>query len=303
MIKPKLKIIDVYVFKQFLGPFFMAVAGFVVIGIVDILFTLVDLFVNNGVPFTIVFRLLIYKIPAIMVLFFPMAVLFAVMLLLVRMAKDNEITILRTSGMNALRLLFPILIMAILSSSLSYFTNEKIVPWANRVSDTLIRKSIRKIPPPTIVNNIFFKEEGGRFFYIRKINKKNNMMHDILIFERTSRFPRVTTAKKATWEKRTWTLFDGVTQEFNENGIIDFTSTFSKTNINVDREVQSFYTKKKTAKEMDSSELKNKINKLEAGGVGTRNLRIEYWMKSSLPTACFIFGIIGAAFCLRFEFS
>ena len=299
MSKLKLKILDLYVFKQFLGPFFMAVAGFVIIGIVDILFTLVDLFVNNGVPFVVVFRLLIYKIPAIMVLFFPMAVLFAVMLLLVRMAKDNEITILRTSGMNALRLLVPILIMAIFSTSLSFLTNEKVVPWANRVSDNLIRKSIQKIPP-TIVNNVFFKEEGGRFFYIRKINKKNNMMHDILIFERTSRFPRVTTAKTANWNERTWTLLNGVTQEFNEDGLIDFTSSFEKTQINVDREVQSFYTKKKTAKEMDSAELKQEINKLDSGGVSTRHLRIEYWMKSSLPTACFIFGIIGAAFCLRF---
>jgi len=298
--KPKLTILDRYVFQQFLGPFFMAVAGFVIIGIVDILFTLVDLFVNNGVPFTVVFRLLIYKIPAIMVLFFPMAVLFSVMLLLVRMAKDNEVTILRTSGMNALRLLAPILLMAIFSTSLSFLTNEQVVPWANRVSDALIRKSIQKIPPPTVVNNVFFKEEGGRFFYIRKINKKKNIMHDILIFEKTSRYPRVTTARTASWDKRSWTLHDGVTQEFNEDGVIDFTSKFNQTKINVDREVQSFYTRKKTAKEMDSSELKEKISKLEEGGVSTRNLRIEYWMKSSLPTACLIFGIIGSAFCLRF---
>ena len=36
--------------------------------------------------------LLMFKLPAIMILFFPMAVLFATMLVLVRMAKDNEIS-------------------------------------------------------------------------------------------------------------------------------------------------------------------------------------------------------------------
>ncbi|NQY73397.1 MAG: LptF/LptG family permease, partial [Candidatus Margulisbacteria bacterium] len=90
-----INILDRYIISQFMGPFLLAVGAFVIIGIVDILFVLVDSFINSGVSLFIVIRLLIYKIPAIMVLFFPMAVLFSVMLLLIRMAKDNEITIIR----------------------------------------------------------------------------------------------------------------------------------------------------------------------------------------------------------------
>ena len=43
-----------------------------------------------------------------MVLFFPMAALFSTMLLLVRMAKDNELTVLRTSGIQTFRIILPI---------------------------------------------------------------------------------------------------------------------------------------------------------------------------------------------------
>ena len=93
---------------------------------------------------------------------------------------------------------------------------------------------------------------------------------------------------------------DGMIQEFNENGELDYVSRFAKTQIHVERSVESFYTRKKTAKEMDSAELKEKIKILDKGGINTRILKTEYYMKRSRPVACLIFGILGMAFCMHF---
>ena len=82
----RITILDRYLFREFSGPFVLAVGGFAVIAIVDILFYLVELFVISGISFFTIIRLLVYKLPSLMIIFFPMAVLFAVMLLLVRMA-------------------------------------------------------------------------------------------------------------------------------------------------------------------------------------------------------------------------
>lgn len=303
LLKPTIPILDRYIYKDFSGPFLLAVGGFVIIGIIDILFTLVDLFVNSGVPFWVVTRLLLYKVPAIMVLFFPMAALFSIMLLLVRMAKENELTILRTSGVHMFRVLAPIFLLAILVSGLSFYINEKIVPWANHVSDNLIQKSIEKTPPPDVVENIFFRDTGDRYFYIKKVNAKQGIMNTIMIYELTSGFPRIISADSAKWDKKTWTLQNGYIQEFNEDGLANYTSKFDAFKIHVDREVQSFYTMQKTTREMDSRELKEQIKSLEKSGINTRNYKVEYYMKSSIPFACFIFMIIGIAFCLWFVHS
>jgi len=107
---------------------------------VDLVFTLVDLFINNGVPLLIVLKLLIFKIPAIMVLFFPMAVLFTVLISLIRIIKDSELTVLRAGGIAVDRVIAPIIFFSIMVSALSYVTNEKIVPWANHISDELLKK-------------------------------------------------------------------------------------------------------------------------------------------------------------------
>ena len=299
-ITKRLSILDRYLLEQIAGPFFLAVGGFAIIAVADIMFYLVELVVISGVPFLTFVRLLFYKLPALMIMFFPMSVLFAVMLVLVRMAKDNELTILRTSGIHSFRILIPIILFTIFTTGLSFITNEKVVPWANRASDKLIREDIKRKPPPNIVENVVFNDGSGRYFYVQEVDSKTGEMEHVLIFEETHKFPRVITAKTAKWNATNWSLRDGFIQETNDDGIIDFIDHFEEMKINVLQNLHAFYKRSKSAKEMDSGELKQKIDKLEKGGVSTRSLRVEYHMKRSIPAACFIFGLVGIAYCFTF---
>lgn len=299
-ITKRLKILDRYLLEQIAGPFFLAVGGFAIIAVADIMFYLVELVVISGVPVYTFVRLLLYKLPALMIMFFPMSVLFAVMLVFVRMAKDNELTILRTSGIHSARIIIPVVLFTIFASFLSFLTNEKIVPWTNQESDRLIREDIQRKPPPNIIENVVFKDDAGRYFYVQKVDAKTSDMEHVLIFEETQQFPRIITAKKAKWNAQSWTLEDGFIQETNEDGEVDFLDYFDVMKINVLQSLNAFYQKTKSAKEMDSAELKEKINKLDEGGVSTRSLRVEYHMKRTLPAACFIFGLVGIAYCFSF---
>lgn len=296
----RLTILDRYLIEQFMGPFILSVGGFAIIGIVDILFYLIELFVISGVPFFTILRLLVYKLPAIMILFFPMAVLFSVMLLLVRMAKDNELTVLRTSGVTSLRIITPLIIVTFFTAILSYITNEKIVPWANHTSDQLIRYEIKKKPPPNIMENVVFKDSSNRFFHIKDVDSRSGEMNNILIIEETKHFPRIITAKNGIWNNHSWSLNNGFIQEFNQDGLLEFIDEFMELTINVNQAISTFYKRKKSAKEMNSKDLKEKITTLDKGGVSTRNLKVEYHMKTSIPMACFVFGLVGIAFCLSF---
>jgi lipopolysaccharide export system permease protein len=296
-----LAIVDRYLIKEFLGPFLFSLAGFVIIGLVDYIFAYVDWFVNSGVSLGVILRLLIYKIPAIMVMFLPMSTIFSVMLLLVRMAKDNELTIIRTSGIKIFRVLIPIMLLGVGASLVSWATNETISPWANQVSDHLIQTIIKKRPPPTIVDNVFFKESGNRFLYIDHVDVSTGEMYDLLIFEKSAApFPRLITAKKALWDESNWYLRQGFIHEINPSGDIEYISRFDTTTIHLVRDLSSFYNQNKTPSQMDSDELKTKIDNLDKGGINTHSLKIEYHLKASLPAACFIFCLMGTTFCILF---
>jgi lipopolysaccharide export system permease protein len=292
-------ILDRYIIRHFFGPFMLSVGGFAIIGIIDILFYLIELSVISGISMAVVIRLLLYKLPAIMILFFPMAMLFSVMLVLVRMAKDNELTVLRTSGVSSIRILAPLLVSMVLITIASYLLNDRVVPWTNRVSDAVIRDQIKRKPPPVISENVVFKGTDGRHFYIKTVNTKEKTMESVLIFEETNEFPRVISAKTAVWNDLKWMLMDGYLMAFDQAGSMTYSDHFDEMTIAMQQGFSHTYNQK-TAREMDSKTLKTKIDMLNKGGISTRGLSVEYYMKTSIPVACFVFGLMGVAFCFQF---
>jgi len=272
----------------------------IIIGMVDLVFTLVDMFINNGVPFPIVFKILVFKIPAIMVLFFPMAVLFAVSLTLIRMIKDSEFTVLRASGISLWRVIAPIIFASVLASMLSFANNDFLTPWANSISDDLIDKAVMKKPVPEILENTFFRESDARYFYIRRIDKQTNTLENVSIFETTGNFPRVITARQAFWDGAQWLLKTGIIHNYDEHGALSYQGNFEDMKIHIDQGFFNYYKSQKSPMEMSSKELRNKIQTLREGGVQSLVEEVAYHMKYSQPVACLIFALVGLALLLLF---
>ncbi len=291
---------DRYLTAEVTGPFVFGMFGCVIIGMVDIVFTLVDLFINNGVPLLIVLKLLIFKIPAIMVLFFPMAVLFTVLISLIRIIKDSELTVLRAGGIAVERVIAPIVFFSIMVSALSYITNEKVVPWANHISDGLLKKIEIKKPSPDILADTFFKESDGRYFYIRRIDTQTNVMEHVVIYETGGNFPRVITAKQARWDGQTWALENGIIHKYSPDGLISYQGKFQKMIIHVEQALYNYYQSQKTPMEMTTQELKAKIRTLKQSGIESDSLKVAYHLKYSMPLSCFIFALVGIALVLLF---
>lgn len=296
----KFKIIDRYIVNEIAAPFILGLSGLVIIGMMDIVFSLVDLFINNGVPFPVVFKILVFKIPAIMVLFFPMAILFSTTIVLIRMIKDSELTIFRSGGISLMRVIAPVFIAGLLASFLSYGNNELLVPWANSISEDLIDKIVMKKPIVDVLENTFFKESDSRYFYIRQIDKQTDEMNDIYIYETTNSFPRVITAKQASWDGKEWLLKNGFIHKYAEDGSLNFQGDFTLMHINIDRGFYNYYKSQKSPMEMSSKELREKIADLKESSQATGKMEVAYYMKYSQPLACLIFSLVGTALLLFF---
>jgi len=291
--------LDRYLFFELVPPFFLGIAGFILIMITDLLFTYTDLIINKGVPLLIILRLLVFKLPAIMVLTFPVSMVFATSMALSRMSKDNEIVALRTSGISLLRVSLPVIFIAVLVSFMSYFTNEYLVPWSNHISENIIRQMILRQPPPEIKENVFFRDSSNRYFYVRKVDSKNNSLVDIMIYELgEGRLPRVITAKSAKYDGRTWGLLDGVIHRYDDaTGKMSYEANFSEMRVLVDENISTF-ADQKSSYEMNSRELSMLVNMLKDSGVDTKALLTDLYMKISVPVTCLVFAILGIPFSL-----
>jgi lipopolysaccharide export system permease protein len=293
-----MKIIDRYVAREMIGPFIIGILGFILVLAVDLLFTMADLIINKGVPLGAVMKLLVYKLPSLLVLTLPVSTLFGTAMALGRLSKDNEIVAMRTSGVTLFRIARPIIFIGIVVSVLSYVNNEKIVPHANKVSTHIIRQIIYKRPLPEVQQNVFFKDAHNRHYYAGRVDMEKKTMQNIMVYEITrERFPRVIVAESGTFKGRVWDLKTGVIHKYDDKGFINYEATFDDMRLNVSEDVMQF-SGQKTAQEMDSNELTSMIKMMDKGGVSTYALRTELLMKYSVPLTCFVFALIGIPFSL-----
>lgn len=296
---PGFHIIDKYVLKELFNPFVFGTMGFVIIGITDILFSLVELFINKGVPFLVVGKLLLYKVPDILVLFLPMAALFATVLSWLRFTRDSETVVLRTSGFSLGRIIFPLLIFGVLVSLLALFINEEIVPRANQTSEKLLRTVIQKNYVPDVVENTFLKVDGQQHFFIKKYDAQQQKMFGVAIYELTGRFPRTILAEEASLIKGKWTLKNGSIFRYSQDQQLQHHNVFEKMVINLDLNEQ-FTLNKKSEREMDSFDLKQKIKQDKKNSIDTKKLEVALHLKRAIPFSSLIFVLLGTAIIIIF---
>jgi lipopolysaccharide export system permease protein len=293
------KTLDRYIFFELMPPFFLGIIGFILIMITDLLFTYTNLIINKGVPLLVILRLLIFKLPAIMVLTFPVSTVFATSMVFSRMSKENEMIALRTSGISLLRISAPVILISVVVSFMSYCTNEFFVPWSNHTSENIIRQMILRQPLPEIKENVFFRDSSNRYFYVRKVDQRTNSLEDLMIYEiGQGRFPRVILAKSAKYDGKNWVLSDGVIHRYEDaTGKLDYEANFSEMQILVNENITNF-TDQKTTYEMNSKELSSLVSMLKKGGVDAKVLLTDLYMKVSVPAACLVFALLGIPFSL-----
>ena len=250
-----MKTLDRYLVREFLGPWLVGIAGFILILTTDLLFTLTDMIINRGIPLGAVVKLMIYKIPALLVLTYPVATLFGAAMTMTRLSNDNELIAMRTSGIPFRRIAVPLVAVGIIISVLSLVTNELIVPRANFVSENLIRQVFLKQPTPAIKEQVFFRGHHNRYFYIQKVHTREPILDGVMIYEfDEGPYPRIITAKRATYEKKTWTLEQGTIHNFLANGMLSYAATFEALGVTV-AEDPIYFTEQKTSQEMNAREL------------------------------------------------
>src|SRR5512136_2401272 len=103
---------DRYVLREMIGPFALALAGLILFILLNIILSLSDLMVDRGVSMLTLLRLVLLKVPSLLVVAIPMSVLFATFLGLGRMTHDREVVALESLGIPLRRLLLPLVLAA-----------------------------------------------------------------------------------------------------------------------------------------------------------------------------------------------
>jgi len=174
-------IINRYLMREITGIFALGLTIFTLVLLMGRMVKLMEMVVANGVPLAEVLRLIILLLPSFLVLTIPMAFLLAVLLAFGRLSSDNEITVLKASGLSLGALLPPVLLTASAAALLTLFISVVAVPWGNTGFKQMTMDVARKYAASAIRERIFRDDLPGIVLYVDQYDEARRTMQRVMI--------------------------------------------------------------------------------------------------------------------------
>ena len=181
-----------YLFKQSLIPFLLSVAVITTVLFLQFLIRAVDRFLGKGLDVFTIFEYLYLNLAWIIALSVPMSLLISSVMTFGRMAQQNEITALKSAGVNLYNIIKPAMLFGSLVGIGLCLFNNFILPEMNYNARLLARDIYKKKPELSIEPGYFVdmipqytmivKEMDGKNFKDVKIFSKNNNSEQTTIY-------------------------------------------------------------------------------------------------------------------------
>jgi len=167
----RIKLIDVYIIRKFLGTFFFCLVLILTLAIVFDFAEKVDNFMEREAPVrAIVFDYYMNFIPYFATLFAPLFVFISVIFFTSKMAVNTEIIAILNSGMSFRRMMWPYFLSALVIAIFTFVLTNFVIPKSNLIrmdfEDKYYRSSARKVP----VENIHRSETKNILVYMGSFN-------------------------------------------------------------------------------------------------------------------------------------
>jgi lipopolysaccharide export system permease protein len=289
------RIINRYLIREIIGIFVLSLAIFTLVLLMGRMVKLMEMVISKGVPLTEVVRLIVLLLPSFLVLTIPMAFLLAVLLAFGRLSSDNEITVLKASGVSLEALLPPVLATAVVAALLTLFISVVAVPWGNTGFRALTVEVARKYAASAIQERIFRDDLPGVIMYVEQYDDSRHVMQRVMIQDsRDQDRPLTIFAKSgllASDDDR------GVLQMVLENGTIHTRQkddyrlvSFNEYHLTVDTSRSAPVVR--TERDMGIQELVLQSKSTQIDPIKRRKVLVELHRRFAFPCAALVFGIL-----------
>jgi LPS export ABC transporter permease LptG len=305
----RLPILDGYLLREMLVPFFFAFGAFLLFWALNIFFLAADYIINQHAPFFLVLRFVVFRIPQAIPMAFPFACLFAALLAMGRVMGDNEVTAMRTAGIPVLRIAISPMLFGVAMFLIAYGMNEWVAPASVDLSTRTFYQIIYHTDALPVEPQFFRKDpDTGNTFYVGQVAPDNRTMMDVQIFKPAKFGPWNETlqSKTASVVASSLVLHDVIDTRYNNDGFVTNQQHVKNVSIGLPLgETASQFVSQVNNDPwtMSSKSLRTQVNALQSQGIGGTamgNLQIQLADKLAWPFSCIIGVLVAVPLALRF---
>lgn len=214
-----MRILNQYVLREFLVPFFYCLSGFVGIYVLFELFTSFSSMAEAKTPWTTIVHYFIAYLSPYFEFLLPGALLLAALYTMWNFCRHSEVTAMRASGIGFIVIVRPLLVVAIIATVIVALINEFYAPWASEEARALRGNDFLPVVKGERENVAYYNQRSSRVWRVNKMNLDNpRILEGVRIsFDRKdgSRVLEIT-ARKAEYLDGVWWLFHPHLQYFDE---------------------------------------------------------------------------------------
>jgi LPS export ABC transporter permease LptG len=234
----------------------------------------------------------------------PISVLVATLVTFGMLAKNNEITAVKSNGVSLYRLGLPIVAVASVICVLAYFLLDFILPYSTQRVDELKRKIDGRVAiASTAQQKLWYLGKQGRYIInFLAYDREAKRLTDVQVFEfhpTDFRLTRRVYARQATWNGQAWAFEDGWMRSFSDDHRSTLTPITTPLPLFYPETPDDFATEVKPPDQMTYAQLRRYIGMLRESGYAAEELSVKLYTKTSWPMISMVMALIAMPFAFR----
>jgi lipopolysaccharide export system permease protein len=173
---------DRYITRNFLQAYLYCIIGFISIWFIFDISDSISTFLDQHIGLGRVLEYYATQIPQILVILLPVSLLLALLFVLGRMSRANEIVSMLTAGAGLIRVLTPLFLLAILTTAVSFALNYSVAPHAE-----MARKLFFADKSATgAEGQIFRNRRDSRTWFIQRLRPNSDVFDNVVVLQQDS---------------------------------------------------------------------------------------------------------------------
>lgn len=301
--KLRICILQRYLLSQFFNALLICLFAVSSLFFIFDLFEKMRIFLKEDSSLANILSYLFFKIPLIIHLMLPVAVLIATLFSIGRLSQTSEITAMRSSGRSVAWIAKPLLLVALAISLFSFILGETLIPYSSQRVEEIYNFEIRdKADKGRLSRANFWYKSDNTFYDIGFYDSRNTRLQDLLIysFDEFFNLKSKLNANHADWggPAVAWTMHKVV--EVNLGKDAEFkASQFSTLPLVIKEKPEDFYNLQSKPETLSYFELRNYIAKLRRDGISQTKHIVDLAAKLAFPLVNFLVVLVALPFALN----
>jgi lipopolysaccharide export system permease protein len=180
-----MRLLDRYIIRNFLQPYFYCILGFLSIWLIFDISDNSSIIFDERAPFLLVVKFYWSQIPQVLVVLLPVSLLLALLFCLGRMSRSNEIVSMLTAGVSVARLVLPLLAIGLLTTGAAFALNYSLAAHAELARKLFLEQVLSRNGPREVVINgqVFRNRTDSRTWYIARFRPGTNQFSGVQILQ------------------------------------------------------------------------------------------------------------------------